>query len=235
MPPEGNGNGDGEGLDAAVTALNDVVKGLPEHIQKSVSAGVSTVIQQAQADAANARTDDDEDDDPDVGAGAVDLEGMTRAEFGDAIANKIMKSVNKVVKEVSKSQEADRLANARKELAADLKKTQKEHPDFLEFKEEIATLAQTYPDLTPEDLYLLARHRNPDKVKELEAKATEAKKKEDEEKKKGDQRRFGGLTPTSGVGATEKSGRMERADAVEAAWEEAFDGIPTSLIGDSHA
>lgn len=233
MPPENKNDGEDKGGKEDATAevlkgLKESISSLPQSMQESVSRGVTASLQRMQEEAA--QKDDDEDEEDEKSSGDSDLESMDRSQFANYLVGVIKREVGKDFKEISKRQQEDRLASARDKLQTQLKEAQANHPDFLLYKNEIASLAETYSDLTPEDLYILAKARNPEKTREIEEKNAEEKKKKEEEEHKAQRQRFAGLTPTSGVSIA-NSGKMSQADAANAAWDEAMAGLPKELIG----
>lgn len=163
----------------------------------------------------------DKDDDPPKkrDPDSRSLETMNRAEFMQAIFDKIEAMLDGKIEPLSKDiKNADEKAS-KKEIARQIKKAQEAHPDFWEWKEEMGAIANANPSLSVEDVYTLARTKNPDKVVEMDKKfkkGDEKKDEEEEERKPNPDAPFA-LTPTSGV-TIEGSEDMTKDDAAEAAW-----------------
>ncbi len=146
----------------------------------------------------------------------AELEGMSRAQFANYMADLVLKAVNKQVvgpltqqiQSIKSSTSMDRLQGAVAELKA-------KNPDFMEWKDEMIALAKEHPGLPPDKLYKLARAEDPEKVGKLEAKYKPKGEAKGPIKFKG----FGGLTPSqSGTGS--RGSKMNGAEAATAAWAE---------------
>lgn len=91
------------------------------------------------------------------------------------------------------------------------------------------TLNKRLPSASPEELYQLARTKNPTRATEFDEKYKEKGTDEKDEKTE-KKTNFGGLTPTSGY-RTEPNQRMTREQANEKAWTETMDGIDQTVFG----
>lgn len=234
MPPDENTDDKGKGDISAesLKGLNEAIAGLPEGIQDSVSKGVQAAMAKAAKEVADRKAleDQDDDDDDDDTAGDDDLEKMDRGQFANFIVGRLKKEVGKDFKELTRSNQETRLDAAKDKLQRQLAKLKDDHPDFLEYKDDIARIAETHPDLSPEDLYTLAKAKNPAKREELEKKSAEEKKKKEAEEHKEQRARFAGFTPTSGSSG-DKTGKMSQKDAAGSAWDETMASLPKELIG----
>lgn len=104
----------------------------------------------------------------------------------------------------------------KKEIASQIKELSTAHPDFWDWREEMAALVKSNPYLTPAQVFKLARIDNPEKVDELAKKYT----KKDEKKGSDEEDVFGGLMPTSGRSAKAGSKKLNAKEAASAAWDE---------------
>jgi len=137
--------------------------------------------------------------------------------------------VTPLSKDIDKVDKGTRL----KDLQRQIEKLESRHPDFMDWREDIAEIAKNNPNISPQDAYDLARLRNPDRAKELDEKykpadVKEAEKKAAEAKKKSP---FGGLLPTSGKRAEAKT-NLDEDKAAELAWQETFGTDGDILSGD---
>lgn len=145
-----------------------------------------------------------------------DLEAMTRAEFAEFITDRIKDSlVQPVEKRVAANEEQVTGRSVREEM----KQAEQTHPDFWEWRDEMAGVARRYPDLTVEEVYVLAKSSSREKAEKIDAKLKkEAEEKAEAEGEEGRRERFGGLLPTSG--RTTRSRRMDKQTAADKAWEQ---------------
>lgn len=213
---EGNAN-------AALEKVNEVLASLPNIISGAINKGFEDVGNKK----AQTTSDDDEEDDFDED---VDFDELDNKQLADTLTQNILKQIDKKLKgfseDVNKKVSSTSEEVSKEKLRREVADAREKFKDFDEFKDDIGKLVKQYPNLAVEDLYLLAKQKNPDKVKELEEKRVEEKQKEEKETKS----RFGGLTPTSSRETTSK-GTMEKGEAAEAAWDEVMSDIPADLIG----
>ena len=156
-----------------------------------------------------------------------ELEMLPRRDFEARMLDKVRKEmIEPVSKELGSHKESvEEAAIGRQVLAA-----VDDHKDFWDWKDEMIALGGRIPNATPEELYTLARTKNPDRATELDEKYKEAgKDEENEEGKKTPKGGFGGLTPTSGH-RTVPNQRMNREQAVGNAWTETMSGIDPSVF-----
>lgn len=207
--------------------LTEALKSLPQGVQDAVKTAIREVSgeQAAAHAAAKAAADDDAED----GDNDIDLERLSRSELVNFINKGLSKTLSKVLKPIqdrlestSTDAEVDRV---RREFA----KANEDFPDFMEWKEEMRGIISLHPELSAEDVYLLARAKNPDKVKEVNEKLQEGKGEKDEKALSERKRAFGGLTPTSGI-SLEKDGKKQPKEAAGAAWDEVFGQVDKELL-----
>lgn len=141
------------------------------------------------------------------------LEEMSRNEFADFIISKVTEGLKPLQEGVQNALRTSKAVGAQ----AEIERITKDDPDFWKFTDEMKDIQKKYPNASVDELYALARHQNPEKVKELEA----SKKEEEEEKEKGKEKEepaFGGFMPTSGKVSEDDS--MSAHDAASKAFEE---------------
>lgn len=212
--------------------LEKVIADLPGLIAKSVQEGMSGLIQSMQANNKNTTDENDGEDDEEVDnpLEGVDLEKISKGDLAKLINEQVTANVNKELKKFGKNVDeqitSTKTVLTKEQLVRELKDLREKYPDFDHFKDSIAELAKTRKGLPVEDLYHLARARNPDKVKELDDERLE----KETEKRTEAEKKFGGLTPTS-YSESKSKGTMSQKEASEAAWEEAMADVPTSAIG----
>ncbi len=212
--------------------LTEALKGLPEGVQKAVKDAIHEVSgEQREAVAADAarkaaaEADEDNDQTEDV-----DLESLSRNELVNHLEKGFGKTLSKALKPI-----LDRLESTSTDVETDrvrreFTKAKEDFPDFMEWKDEMREIITAHPELSAEDIYLLARAKNPEKVKEVDEKLEEDKGEEGEKKLSERKRAFGGLTPTSGT-SLEKDGKKQPKEAATAAWDEVMGQVPEELLG----
>ncbi len=223
-------NGENKDDKVDLGQLTEALKGLPEGVQKAVKDAIHEVSGEqnaARAAAAKAAAEDDDDNDP--REEDFDVERSSRTELVSHLDKRFARSLNKALKPIidrlettSTDAETDRV---RREFA----KAKEDFPDFMEWKDELREIFTAHPDLSAEDGYRLARAKSPEKVKEIDDKKGEGKKKEDEKELSERKRAFGGLTPTSGT-SLEKDGKKEPKEAASSAWDEVFGQVDKELL-----
>ena len=227
--PEENGENKDDKVDLG--QLNEALGSLPKEIQKAVKDAIHEVSgeQNAARAAAAAKAAADKDDDDDPEDDDFDVERVSRTELVSHLEKRVARSINKALKPIidrlettSTDAETDRV---RREFA----KAKEDFPDFMEWKEEMRDIITAHPELSAEDIYLLARAKDPKKVKEIDDKSGEGKKGEDEKELSKRKQAFGGLTPTSGT-SLEKDGKKQPKEAATAAWDEIMGQVPKELL-----
>jgi len=171
-------------------------------------------------------SDDEGDDKKDVKKGKAkprigdsDLERLPRSKFFEMIKDEISEAVEGV-----KGSLNDHKLNTFKErLERQVVAAAEKHKDFLEWTDEIRALAKIHPSLDPEELYIQARGRDPEKGRELDEKY---KKIDDDKKIKGES--YGGTPPGSGKG--KRNTNMSREEAAQSAWEEVMRNASDTVI-----
>lgn len=235
-----------EGLTKAFGDMTKQFTELPAQVGAAVTHGINTAVGQQQeqhrANVAAAEAEDDDDDDDGTGGGeGVDLEKLSRAEF----ANTILKSFSKTLKSTLKPLEASLNTTAetaeRDRVAQRFTTVREQNPDFDLWKEEMGELVKTRGYLDPEELIIIAKAKNPEKVKQLADKAAEDEKAgkkqtgEGESGKTSDKPTFLGLMPTSGVTGEEGSPEYKTTkDAAAAAFDDILGGASEEVIGEAN-
>lgn len=208
-----------------INALTKLVESLPADIQKGFTSALADV--QAQQNAAiKAAADakpvvDDDPDDKDF-----DIDRASRGDFADWMSRRLVREVNKVLKPLSEQIEKTSDDNSRSQLVREIDTVRAAHSDFNDWKPEMGVLHKQNPALSVQDLYDLAKVRNPDKVAEFEKTAKEEK---DKIEQKTDP--FGGLMPTNTTGNEEEAKQdMTRDEASTAAWDSVMSEVPKEAL-----
>lgn len=224
--PEGMAGGDGgAGGDAGGAGGAADVKAGPTREEfdsfvqstmglKSSIDGLLTLAQKAQQDAANAAALRDQQGDDDGGEGPTDteLETMPRSKLVAHLQKEFAKEVKQLLgplqeqlNNVSSATTTDRIGRAVEELKG-------KHPDFLEWRDEMLTLASSYKGMPPDQLYILAQGSNPEKVKAMRTKYKL-------DSPSGPIKiPFGGYTPGGGSSGSKSNRKMNGMDAATSAW-----------------
>lgn len=212
----------------SLAASLKTLEALPTMISQSVASSVGTVMQE------NARVHQQQQNDnrqePEVPKFDGDIEDASREEFAEHIFKVIDHKLGMIVEKISGNvQNLDEKVDMdRIKREIEIAKSKYGEEDFTAFNAEMKEILSKHPDMAIDDIYHLARSRNPDKVKELEAKKEEKAK----EEKPAQNQQFGGLFPTSTVTANpENSGKMSPAEAADKAWQETM-GSGSELPGD---
>ncbi len=201
-----------------------------DEIQKSMQYILGEVKKVADSVAAiNVVRDKKGDDksDPDDKKGPAkdkDLEDMDRSEFADHLITKMAEVIKPLQTGVEEALRGVKSTTAKGEI----ERLETEHPEFWKFSEEMKELQKDYPNASVDDLFTLAKGRNPDKVQEIKAKAKEdtEKKAKDDKKKEPE---FSGFMPTSGKSVDDDT--MSATDAAAKAFDES--GVPEALVASS--
>lgn len=230
MAEEKSGEKSGEENDFG--QLTEVLKGLPEGVQDAVKTAIKEASGEARAIAAAAKAAEDQqndDDDLNIDDDDVDVERLSRAELVSHLDKRVIKSITKALKPIidrleatSTDVETDRV---RREFAG----AKEKFSDFMEWKDEMREIITAHPDLTAENIYLLARAKDPKKAKEIDDKVQGDKSEEDKINQSETMRAFGGLTPTSGT-SLEVDGKKQPKDAAESAWNRTMGQVPKALL-----
>jgi len=146
---------------------------------------------------------------------APDLETMSRTEFANFLVSQVEKKLVKPA--VDQVVERDSRLEA-KSIKQEIKEFEKDHPEFWTFADEVKGILGKHPELNIEEAFTLARHSAPDKAKQVDEAAIEAKRKEREKVMQDRRESFGGLLPTSGKATKAKN--MTAKDAANQAWED---------------
>ncbi len=213
--------------------LTEALKGLPEGVQKAVKDAIHEVSGEqrtAAAAAAKAAAESEEDDDEPED---VDLESLSRNELVNHLEKGFGKTLSKALKPILDRLEATSTDVETDRVKREFAKAKEDFPDFMEWKDEMRDIITAHPELSAENIYLLARAKNPEKVKEIDKKAKEEKGEKEEIDESGKlkgMRAFGGLTPTSGA-SVENDGKKQPKEAALSAWDQAMSNVPDSLVG----
>lgn len=216
-------------LQKSLEALQGMIKDLPKGMQEGFR-GALTDFQRTQLELMEKQNskpaaDDDEDE-------KVDLDKLDRSEFAQWMLKGVMKEVNKALQPIGDAIKETRENQSKADVRREFEQVRAKNPDFDKWKPEMAKLYEANPSLGAQDLYDLAKTRNPDKVKELADEAAKDGKDGNEDKKDKKASPFGGFFPTNtpsgeeGKAATD----MEPKDAAEAAWESAMSEVPDAVM-----
>ncbi len=229
--PEENKDGDensAEGDEAknsgALAAIQNTINSLPETISKALGKGFESI-----KPAEPPQDDDDNDEDDEPPTNDVDLEELDRKQLVQHVHDSIMNGVKKELSAHNKTMNEEITSTKQvvnqEQVKTEIKEAREKHDDLDEFREDIATLAKQHQSLSVEELYFLAKSKNPDKVEKLETARNEEKAEEEKKKPK-----FGGLTPTSSF-ETSNKGKMDKKEAIDTAWDETMGEVHSSFIG----
>lgn len=237
----GSGGGSGGGDGTKTQDLTEIVKSVGMLTQ--VVAGLASGMKDMQTSLTSmpdtfrellpkGRTEDNDDDSRRTGDdfSNVDLESLDRRQFATLLLSQFSSHLEKALDEKLRPFD-EKINNVRETVARDLGTRQfhdvnKEHPDLMEWKDEIQSILKTNPGLSLKHAYTIARSDNLEKAKTIDAKY-----KKDDSGKDGAKQLFFGLTPTSTNEApSEKSGR--RMDFKQAA-EKALEDVMASIGGGS--
>ena len=225
--PEENGKNEDDKVDFG--ELTEALKGLPEGVQKAVKDAIHEVSGEqnaARAAAAKAAADNNDPDDDDED---VDLERLSRIELVSHLNKGFGKALTKALKPIQDRLEATSTDAETDRVTREFTKAKEDYPDFMEWKDEMRDIITAHPELSAQEIYLLARAKDPDKAKEIDGKKKEGKKEEGEKDLSERKRVFGGLTPTSGT-SLEKDGKKEPKEAASSAWDEVFGQVEKQLL-----
>ncbi len=213
--------------DEGTKKLEELLADLPKSIQESVAAGMATAMKGLQQQQAPAQTPAIEVKPapeliPDEEAlNQLDNAGMVGL-IAQLIDQKLGKGADKINTQITDI--SNRLTTT--DLKSQVKEVAASHTDFWEYRDTMGGLAKQYPDLTPADLYNLAKSHAPEIGEKLATAAAEKKAEED----KDNVVVFGGLLPTSGRGSEDTEG-MDFKKASEKSWEEVMSELPAEIIG----
>ena len=224
-------NGEGQ---VDIGQLTEALKILPEGVQEAVKTAIReasgeqrAVNEAARAAAAAAKDDDDEGEDEEF-----DVERVSRTELVSHINKGFEKTMSKALKPILDKLEATSTGVETDRVKLEFAKAKGDFPDFMEWKDEMRDIITVHPELSAEDIYLLARAKNPDKVKEVDAKMKKEKGEEEGKDLSERKRAFGGLTPTSGS-SVKNDGKKQPKEASTAEWDEVMGSVPDNIIGDA--
>lgn len=232
MTDENANSGEGNGGQASQPTpdygkLQEAISQLPQAVQEAVMSGVNKAVEQNRGQEGHHQEQEQHQEVKELSE--QELESMSRSDLLKYIEHRFGSLVNQHLQPLQERVEQTSTTTERDRIQRQVNEAANKHPDFWEWRDEMQGLVQQYPDLTPEDLYTLAKTRNPEKAQQLQQKKQEAERsKQAEEQSK--RPAFGGLTPTSGV-RTSSSDRMSQKDAIESAWNDIMSEIPSEFIG----
>lgn len=168
-----------------------------------------------------------------------DIESLPRKEFAQLQEQRLLNTI--------KSQFFDPLQDSLQKLSGTIenktvndqvKEASGKHPDFWEWKQEMATILKASPDMSIEDAYILSRAKHPEKAKEIDEKA----QKDEEERKKAagggegtgkgtstpGGSPFLGMQPGGATGEVPKTD-MSADEAAQTAFEEVTGSLPPEV------
>lgn len=201
-----------EGMEALGKGMEALQKGQADNATRLAELDATGADKQNADDA-----DADKGGDDFLGGSSEDIERLSRTEFANKIIDRVVKAVDKQMKQVTEEVEGVRKDAGNTALENQIEKLEAKHKDFWDWQPEIKILAQENPGTSLQRLYAMAKHENPNKLAEMEKKY----KKDDETGKGGDSsksKNFGGLTPTSS--AIEHTEKMDKTSAADKAFEE---------------
>lgn len=150
----------------------------------------------------------------------LDLEGMSRLDFANAMAMSIVDRIKKeVVAPVSEQVTKVKDSADNKDLREEVMNAQKDNKDFGYYKESILELSKEKPNHSINDLLVIARDRHPE-IGEKYQEDVKTKELEDNPPANKD---FGGLTPTSGS-VVANEGKLNANSAADKAWDDTMTG-----------
>jgi hypothetical protein len=157
---------------------------------------------------------------PSVAPAAVNVEEMSREQFGDYILDKVNKEGLAPVREALQQDWAGR---TRDSLTNQVHTAAANHADFNKWHEEIKTITTAHPTMNVEEAYQLAVATNAEKASGINTELKQAADTAAVEKAKEPAEvvpiTFGGLLPTSGITSDKEDGEMDAKDAANAAWD----------------
>lgn len=249
MPPKQNedgnegGNDQLEGLTKIFGDMSKQLSELPKQVNQAVVSGIQETISAAEEQRRAAAEQSSKPSKKErESVNEEDLEGMSRSQFMQHIIEQISDVVDEAVAPLKDGLSATVESTQREKVAEKFEKARSQFKDFDEWKEEMAKLVEQHGYLDPDELYTLARSKNPEKAKQIDEKlAEEQKEQEEEQKGKGkespdeDKPTFLGLMPTSGGEKSEGEQTFKSTkDAASAAFDEILGNVPEELMGEQH-
>ena len=152
------------------------------------------------------------------------LESMNREEYMTHIMGEFTKVLDEKLGTVNASIEKQSLRTTAMNLKDEVGSVRKANADFDDWKDEMKLLAADHPHLRFEDLYLKARHQDPEKATKLDLDIKEAALTNEQQGGANGEKRFGGERPGTSI-KDEARTDMTRKEAGEAAYEEIMAGL----------
>lgn len=249
MPPKDDKSkqqSDNESLEGLHKAFGDMTKqfsALPGQVAEAVKQGINSAVAEQNARQTASRQEEDEFDDPDEDddVSADDLEKMSRTEFANSIMKRFEKSLNRALRPLEEGLRNTGESAERDKVAAKFNQAREKIKDFDDWKNEMAEIVNEKGYLDPEELYILAKAKYPEKAKELEEAAAKAQeeqtKQEQQNQEKSSQERpaFLGLMPTNSGGTSDEDSQQYKntKEAAEAAFDEILGQADEGIIGES--
>lgn len=146
---------------------------------------------------------------------AQELEAMSREEYATYLVERIAEEViNPIRDRIDRSE----IQDAKSRVETQAAEAAQAHPDFMEWRDEMREIFKQFPQLDVEDVYSLARSRNPRKAGEIDARLKEEEERKAEKENAGNKDVFGGLLPTRIASSPRSDMKVE--DAAAAAWDD---------------
>ncbi|KKM65408.1 hypothetical protein LCGC14_1491570 [marine sediment metagenome] len=202
-----------EGMAVVTKAMQDMAKAVSTSLQGVADSQTQLADQIAGMNKPANNVDDDAGNDDDD----TELEHLSNRQLADHITKNILKGIEKtVVQPLQENIQGTREATDKQAAQQAVEKARDKYDDFNQWLPELEKVAKVSPELPIQDMYLLVRAKDPEKVKKITEEADKAKG-GGKEKSKGTGEVFGGLTPTSGQ--TVENSKMTKKDAAESAWD----------------
>lgn len=196
-------------------------------LQKTMG-DVGAGIQQLMTEARTSRATNTQQEENDDGGEVFDetaLETMPRRQFMELLQQNFTKALEGSLKPLRDDISKVGITAQAGTMRAEAEKVMNDHPDFVDFKDEMISLGGAHPTLGVRQLYNLARLEHPLKASELDKKYADDKKKKEKsaadvaEKTAKEKKKPFALTPDGSTGET-RNRKMNAPDAAKAAWDE---------------
>lgn len=238
MTTDDKGNkGSGQSLDGLHKAFGDMSKAfqaLPGQVAKAVEQGINTAVAQQQS-AQQRQTKAEPKRETKPAVSESDIEKMSRTEFARYLMEQVTSGLDEKLQPFQESVQALSEMSHKDRLSMTFEQARGKFKDFDQWKDEMAALVERTGLTDPEDLYTLARSKNPDKAKELDEAAKAADKEIKQTSKEAPQKpSFLGLMPTNSPPSGESSEGPKfktTQDAAASAFDEIMAGLPDEIGG----
>ena len=220
VKPDDKGGKD-EGMGIVTKAMEEMTKAVTTSLQGVAETQAQIVEQMASMNKPADANDDDGSDDDDS-----DVEHLSNRQLVDHIRKGILKDIEKtVVKPLQENIQGSREATDKQAAQQAVEKAREKFSDFDQWIPELEKVAKVSPELPIQDMYLLVRAKDPEKVKKITEEVKKAKGEGGEDTKEVE--KFGGLTPTSGQ--TVENTKMSKKDSAETAWNKTMKGSGANI------